>query len=410
MIYDAIIIGAGPAGSAAAILLSLAGKRVLVIEKSRFPREKLCGEFLSPECLTVFERLGVSERIFAAGARTIRRFKLYAPDGRSLEVPMEWIAEGHSSAIGLSRATMDSILLERAREVGADIREGVSVLPKFHREAGVSFIEGKGGKNSQTNGAEVEQFAANLVIDASGRNGVFASQVRQPASRFAGSRVFGCKVHLRGVEGLADLGELFFFRDGYGGLSEIEGDRVNLCFLTTEATLKAAKGDRQRLLDLTLRSNKAALDRLRHATIDGEWLGTGPVIYGRRQTMPGVLTIGDAAAFIDPFTGSGMLLALTGGEMAANVVNQAFAENVRDVETIAGRYDQLHRAQFGWRYRATSLLRSLAFKPAARNALVTLLSRNQSLMKLAALSTRQKVFGSTPRLAASAVTEEVKSN
>lgn len=401
MVYDAIIIGAGPAGSAAAILLAQTGKRVLLVEKSRFPREKLCGEFLSPECLNVFDRLGVRQRIFDAGARTIRRFKLFAPDGRCLEIPMAWISDGHELAIGLSRATMDFILLERAREVGAEIREGFQVLPKLHREAGLSFIEGK------TDGSTVEKLAASLVIDASGRNGVFSNQLRQEASRFQGSRLFGCKVHLRGVEGLDELGELFFFRDGYGGLSEIENDRVNLCFLTTEATLKAAKGDRQRLLDLTLRSNPAALRRLQSATFDGEWLGTGPVIYGHRRTMPGVLTIGDAAAFIDPFTGSGMLLALTGGELAATVVNQAFAENTREVEMIAGRYEQLHRAQFGWRYRATSLLRSLAFKPAARNALVTLLSRNQSLMKLAALSTRQRAFESVPRPIVSAVTEDV---
>ncbi|MEK7830650.1 MAG: hypothetical protein AAB401_06155, partial [Acidobacteriota bacterium] len=318
-----------------------------------------------------------------AGAKTIRRFKLFAPDGRSLQIPMEWIANGHPHAISLTRAAMDFALLERAREVGVEIREGFPVSPRLQREGNLTLIEG-----NVTN-STIEKFAASLVIDASGRNGAFSSQIPQEASRFNGSRLFGCKVHLRGVEGLNELGELFFFRDGYGGLTEVEGDRVNLCFLTTEATLKEAKGDRQLLLDLTLRSNPAGKQRLRTATIDGEWLGTGPVIYGRRQTMPGVLTIGDAAAFIDPFTGSGILLALTSGELAATVVKN---ESVRELENIVKRYEQLHRAQFGWRYRATSMLRSLAFKPAARNALVTIFSRHQSLMKLAALSTRQRAF------------------
>ncbi len=383
MSYDAIIIGAGPAGSSAAILLAQSGHRVLLLEKSRFPREKLCGEFITPECLNVFERLGVRRQMFDAGAKTIRRFKLFAPDGRSLQIPMEWIANGHPHAISLTRAAMDFALLERAREVGVEIREGFPVSPRLQREGNLTLIEG-----NVTN-STIEKFAASLVIDASGRNGAFSSQIPQEASRFNGSRLFGCKVHLRGVEGLNELGELFFFRDGYGGLTEVEGDRVNLCFLTTEATLKEAKGDRQLLLDLTLRSNPAGKQRLRTATIDGEWLGTGPVIYGRRQTMPGVLTIGDAAAFIDPFTGSGILLALTSGELAATVVKN---ESVRELENIVKRYEQLHRAQFGWRYRATSMLRSLAFKPAARNALVTIFSRHQSLMKLAALSTRQRAF------------------
>ncbi len=384
--YDIIIIGAGPAGTSAAILLAQSGLRVLLLEKSRFPREKLCGEFITPECLNVFERLGVRQRMFDAGAKTIRRFKLFAPDGRSLEIPMEWIADGHPHAISLTRAAMDVALLERAREVGVEIREGFHVSPQLRREGNLTSIEGKAANS------DVEKFSASLVIDASGRNGVFSNQVPQEASRFNGSRLFGCKVHLRGVEGLGDLGELYFFRDGYGGLTEVEGDRVNLCFLTTEATLKEAKGDRQLLLDLTLCSNAIARQRLQTATIDGEWFGTGPVIYGRRRTMPGALTIGDAAAFIDPFTGSGILLALISGELAATVVNQAFSEDVCELENIVKRYEQLHRAQFGWRYRATSMLRKLAFKPAARNALVTIFSRHQSLMKLAALSTRQRTI------------------
>ncbi len=385
MTYDLIIIGAGPAGSAAAILLAQSGFRVALMEKSRFPREKLCGEFITPECLNVFERLGVRNRMFDAGAKTISRCRLFAPDGRRLDVPMEWIADGHPQAISLTRAAMDFVLIQRAREVGVEVREAFHVSPGLRRDAGLTFIEGK------ADGATVEQFAARLVIDASGRNGVFSNQVRQSASRFDGSRIFGCKIHLRGVEGLNDLAELFFFRDGYGGLSEVEGDRVNLCFLTTEATLREAKGDRERLLDLTLRSNPVARRRLQSAIFEGEWLGTGPVIYGRKQTISDVLTVGDAAAFIDPFTGSGILLALTSGELAAKVVHQAFSEGIEDVDQIIMRYRKSHRAKFGSRLRASAILRALIFKPAARNALVTLFSRNQSLMKLAALSTRQKV-------------------
>jgi flavin-dependent dehydrogenase len=362
---------------------------VLLLEKSRFPRQILCGEFITAVCLNVFDRLGVRERMFGAGAKLIRRFTLFAPDGRGLNLPMEWIAGGHPHGISLSRAAMDFVLLERAREVGVEIREGFHVSPRLHWEDGLSLIEGK------ADGATIERFAASLVIDASGRNGVFSNQIQQAASRFEGSRVFGCKVHLRGVEGLCDSGELFFFRDGYGGLTEIEGDRVNLCFLTTEATLRKAKGDRQRLLDLTLRSNPVARHRLENAEVDGEWLGAGPIIYGRRRMMPGVLTIGDAAAFIDPFTGSGILLALGSGEMAANIVNEAFASGKRQLETIIKRFDELHHAQFSRRLRISALLRSLTFRPATRSALVTIFSRSQSLMKLAARGTRQQGFSAT---------------
>jgi flavin-dependent dehydrogenase len=308
---------------------------------------------------------------------------LYAPEGQRIEAPMEWIAGGASHALSLSRARMDAILLDRARESGVEAREGFHVSPRIERDGHFSVVEGK------ADGETIERFSARLVIDASGRNGAFSHQIEQPVSRVEGSRLFGCKVHLRGIEGLGETGELFFFRDGYGGLSTIEGGRTNLCFLTTEATLREAKGDRERLLDLTLRTNPAARRRLRGAAIDGEWLGTGPIRYGRQPSMPGVLSIGDAKAFIDPFTGSGILLALSGGVMAAEIIKQAFAENVGEVGEIARRFDELYRARFGWRFRATALLRGLAFKPTTRNAIASLLSRHQSIAKLVALSTRR---------------------
>src|SRR5690242_6215957 len=107
MRYDIIIIGAGPAGTTAAIKLAQDGRQVLLPEKSRFPREQGCGEFITPECRGVVDRLGVRKRMSDAGAQVIRRFTLFAPDGRSLSVPMEWIAGGHAHAIGVSRAMMD---------------------------------------------------------------------------------------------------------------------------------------------------------------------------------------------------------------------------------------------------------------------------------------------------------------
>jgi flavin-dependent dehydrogenase len=384
MRYDVIILGAGPAGSTVSAMLARAGLRVLLLEKSRFPREKVCGEFITPDCLNVFDRLGVREQMFDAGAKIINRWTLFAPDGRGLDVPMEWIADGHRQAIGISRARMDLILLECARREGVDARESFHVSPRLFRENGTIFIEGK------ADGETVERFSAPVAIDASGRNGVFSNQIAHRTSLLGGSRLFGCKIHLRAVEGMRGLGELFFYSDGYGGMCDVENDRTNLCFITTEATLREARGDREKLLDLTMRSNPAARSRLREAVIDGEWVGTGPITYGRRGPIPGLISIGDAGAFIDPFTGSGILLALRSGELAAEVIRQAFSEGVRDAGAIAKRYDQLHRARFAWRFRACAFLRAVAFNSRARNALVSMLSRHRSLVKLMALSAKQE--------------------
>jgi flavin-dependent dehydrogenase len=390
--YDAIVIGAGPAGSSVSTLLAARGLRVLLLEKSHFPREKLCGEFISPECLAVLTRLGVRARLLAARPQRIAKMVLFAPSGRGIEVPLHWLTGERAPALGLSRRRMDAILLDRAREAGAEVREGFHVSPRLEREGNRSWIEGK------TDDQAIERFAARLVIDASGSRRLFAAPAerKQKASfLLPRSRLFACKVHLRGVEGLGEVGELFFYRDGYGGMNDVEDGRTNLCFITTAETLRAAKGDRQALLDLTLLTNPAARRRLRRAAVDGEWLGTGPIIYGRQASAPGVLAIGDAGAFIDPFTGSGMLLAMTSAALAAAVIGQAFAAGEDDPLLIARHYQQFYRAEYGWRFRACALLRRLAFKPLARRLLVPLLARHRALMKLVAQSTRHKGWRSS---------------
>ncbi len=116
--FDVAIAGAGPAGTSAAISLALKGARVLLIEEKKFPRAKLCGEFISPECLAHFKRLGVMEQMNDAGGASVAETVFYSRRGNSVAVPSEWFKSG-AKALGLSRREMDHQLLERAKRLAS---------------------------------------------------------------------------------------------------------------------------------------------------------------------------------------------------------------------------------------------------------------------------------------------------
>src|ERR687896_830497 len=123
--FDVIIAGGGPAGASAAIHLARGGVRVLLLEQKKFPRPKLCGEFISPECEAHFERLGVAGEMMASSPALLGETVFYSSKGHHVAVPSKWF--GGRAALGLSRAVMDEVLLRFAQHNGVVVHEGASI-------------------------------------------------------------------------------------------------------------------------------------------------------------------------------------------------------------------------------------------------------------------------------------------
>ena len=195
MLSTVTIVGGGPAGSALAIRLVEAGFDVTIIEREIFPRNKVCGEFISPECFGHFDALGVTERMFARGGDRISETIFYERGGRSLTIPSKWF--GSSSALSLSRAEMDRILLERARKVGAKLLESTRVVSLISDSGRVVGLQTRG-----EDGTSAAMYS-DLIVDATGRSTTVKRLLdKKVADRKVPKRppLLGFKAHLRGVD------------------------------------------------------------------------------------------------------------------------------------------------------------------------------------------------------------------
>lgn len=273
------ILGGGPAGSAAALAALRHGAPARLIEKSRLPRHKVCGEFLSPEIGPELERLGVWDAFLAAGPARVQRTALhFGTRSKSARLP--------EPAFGLSRYAFDLMLLDQARTAGADLAT----------EAGE------------------EQ----PLIVATGRHAA-------PTKR--GQRLFGFKAHFEGPTD--DAVELFFFERCYVGVSCIEAGKTNVCGLAPESFLSRFGFE----YDGIVMHCEALSDRLKPLQRVTPWFSTGPLQYGQAfANVCDAYPAGDALSFVDPFTGSGLLAAIRSGAMAgkAAAIGQPVAEYLRE--------------------------------------------------------------------------------
>ena len=370
--YDIAIVGAGPAGASLAIRLAMAGKRVILAEKETFPRQKLCGEFISPECLTHFAEIGVLDDMRAAGGTELRETVFYSRSGRGVAVPSAMFGSMHKHALGLSRAEMDLRLLQGARAAGTEVREGTS--------GSVMIDEGRAvGLQLRKAGIPPEQVIASLIVDATGRTRALSRRNGAPALK---ARLIGFKTHATGVEIPSESCEIFSYRGGYGGTSRVEGGLHNICFIASANDVRRLGSDAEAVFREIVCSNRRAAQVFRDVRLGSEWLAVPIDRFGRGELspMPGMMTVGDAASFIDPFTGSGMLLALESARIAA--------ASLDGPGEVSAEYQRRYSAAFDRRLRICSWIRRASLVPFFTEAVVFGLGLSTSMRSRLVTATR----------------------
>lgn len=384
-IYDVAIAGGGPAGTSAAIQLALAGRRVLLIEEKKFPRPKLCGEFISPECLPHFQRLGVINEMIAAGGAAIGETVFYTRRGHSVAVPSQWFESG-ANALGLSRSEMDHRLLARAKSVGVTVLEDAHASGVLQQEQRVCGVTAKTGET-------LSGYSATVTIDATGRTRALARHVDPPSqSRKRKRTLVAFKAHMTGARPAGGACEIYFYPNGYGGLSRIEAGRSNLCFIVAADDVRSYGSDPEIVMREVVMQNARAAFTLSEAEVCTPWLSVSLDGFGRRTPapVPGLITVGDAASFIDPFTGSGMLMALESGELAAAVINSHFAKlgQADSFAALSYHYESAYSEAFDSRLKVSGFLRRAAFVPGLAEAAIVVCGASSHLRRRLAQATR----------------------
>jgi flavin-dependent dehydrogenase len=386
--FDVVIAGAGPAGSSAAIHLAASGARVALVEQKAFPREKLCGEFISPECVIHFEKLGVAQQMILSEPALIRKTVFYSSGGHSITVPSGWFGSG--DALGLSRAAMDDNLLRRAQDLGVTILENTTVTEVIAEGGWIR------GVRLKRNGAERE-CGARLTIDATGRSRSLARRIRHSqanGARKSKSKLVAFKAHLESERVDRGVCEIYSYPRGYGGLSGVEGGLSNVCFIVSAKDVRRCHSNPEKVLRETMLTNQRAACVLEGARRRSEWLSVSLEGFGRQEASPahGLLAIGDSAAFIDPFTGSGMLMALESGELVSEVIVRHLDKlgEPASFAVLATEYNQAYRRKFDLRLRMCHLLRHTAFRPHLAAFTIALCGASERLRSRIACATRSQ--------------------
>ena len=366
MLYDLAIIGGGPAGASAAISATRQGARVLLLERGRFPRHKVCGEFVSAESLSLLkDLLDPQHAALIEDAVRIPRARIFL-DGRTLQAAVD------PPAASMARFDLDAALWHSAVSAGVDARQQVTV----------QSIAGTGPFRIATAG---EEFRARALVNASGRWSNL--NLVPPENGRRHQKWMGLKAHFSEPVSQPSV-DLYFFEGGYCGVQPVavSGEESDTGRINASAMVRA---DVARSLPEVFARHPALRERSRNWTVVSDPVSTSPLIFRNpRPERDGVLLAGDAAGFVDPFVGDGISLALRSGSLAAQCLKPFFACEASLPEAVL-RYSQSYESSLLPVFRASSKIRRMLILPGyIRRPFLSILENSSALTNYLVRKTR----------------------
>ncbi len=315
---DVIVIGGGPAGCASAIFLAETGKRVVLFDRACFPRDKVCGEFISPAADALLSELKVLERIESCSPLRLGGVAVSAYGGEEVLCPYpdDPNNPGRVTSLSFERLDFDKILIDRAREVGVDVREEHQVFDLIVEDGQVAGVK---VRDSQSSNFEMK---AHVVIDAGGRNSISLRKFKLRKDQ-KGSRKIALAAHWENAAFPKEFCYMHISRPGYTGMSPTAGGGANVVLVVEHSAIKGCNLDEA--YGKIVMSNARRRPFLENARMCEKVRSIESLAFSIRPVpVGGLMLVGDAMGFIDPFTGEGIYLALRSARLAADCAEAAF--------------------------------------------------------------------------------------
>ncbi|RWK59954.1 NAD(P)/FAD-dependent oxidoreductase [Mesorhizobium sp.] len=386
--HDAIITGAGPAGTSVALTLARRGWAVAIVEKSVFPRRKVCGEYISASNLALLEQLEIGEAWRANAGPEIRRVGFFSGE-TCAEAPMPPTKDGpceKKDGFGraLGRDILDCLLLQAARSAGVEIFQPCRAVA-IDRDGDMQMVRIQAGN-------ETTMLRAPVIVAAHGswEPGPLPSQIGKTNRP---SDLLGFKAHFTGSSLAPDLMPLLVFPGGYGGMVLADHGRLSIsCCIRRDmlarlrkqpnhqSHLSAADAVSRHLME----SCRGVRDALESAHADGPWLAAGPIRPGIRSCYErDIFRVGNAAGESHPIIAEGISMALQSGWLLASELASAPSGSA-GLQAAGRRYEAAWKALFSTRVHAAAAIAGIALRPGSASLMAAIVRNFPQALTLGA--------------------------